>query len=100
MLPRDRWEARSGSDGYAVLGQVIGGGISVIEAIGAVPVYDESLILGPTFAELPLLNPPLEPQNLVMVNSIVAVPEPGTLALALTAMLLASGFRKYWQTEA
>jgi hypothetical protein len=35
-----------------------------------------------------------------MVNSIVPVPEPGTLALALTAMLFASGFRKYWQTEA
>jgi cyclophilin family peptidyl-prolyl cis-trans isomerase len=89
-----------GNDGYAVFGAVIGGGISVIEAIGAVPVYDLTVPLGATFSELPLLNPALEPQNLVMVNSIVAVPEPGTLALALTAMLFASGFRKYWQTEA
>ena len=89
-----------GNDGYAVFGAVIGGGISVIEAIGAVPAYNASGTLGPTFTELPLLNPALEPQNLVIVNSIVAVPEPGTLALALTAMLLASGFRKYWQTEA
>jgi len=89
-----------GNDGYAVFGAVIGGGISVIEAIGAVPVYDLSVQLGATFSELPLLNPALEPQNLVMVNSIVPVPEPGTLALALTAMLFASGFRKYWQTEA
>jgi cyclophilin family peptidyl-prolyl cis-trans isomerase len=89
-----------GNDGYAVFGAVIGGGISVIEAIGAVPVYDLTVQLGATFSELPLLNPALEPQNLVMVNSIVPVPEPGTLALALTAMLFASGFRKYWQTEA
>jgi peptidyl-prolyl cis-trans isomerase A (cyclophilin A) len=89
-----------GNDGYAVFGAVIGGGISVLEAIGAVPVYDLTVQLGATFSELPLLNPTLEPQNLVMVNSIVPVPEPGTLALALTAMLLASGFRKYWQTEA
>jgi peptidyl-prolyl cis-trans isomerase A (cyclophilin A) len=77
-----------GNDGYAVFGAVIGGGISVIEAIGAVPVYDASGALGPTFSQLPLLNPALEPQNLVMVNSIVAVPEPGTLALALTCVLL------------
>ena len=77
-----------GNDGYAVFGAVIGGGISVIEAIGAVPVYDLTVQLGATFSELPLLNPALEPQNLVMVNSIVAVPEPGTLALALTCVLL------------
>jgi peptidyl-prolyl cis-trans isomerase A (cyclophilin A) len=77
-----------GNDGYAVFGAVIGGGISVIEAIGAVPVYDLSVQLGATFSELPLLNPALEPQNLVMVNSIVPVPEPGTLALALTGVLM------------
>jgi len=77
-----------GNDGYAVFGAVIGGGISVIEAIGAVPVYDLTVLLGATFSELPLLNPALEPQNLVMVNSIVAVPEPGTLALALACVLL------------
>jgi peptidyl-prolyl cis-trans isomerase A (cyclophilin A) len=89
-----------GNDGYAVFGAVIGGGISVIEAIGALTVYDVSGDLGPTFSELPLLANTLEPQNFVMVNSIVAVPEPGTLALALTAMLLASGFRKYCRNEA
>jgi peptidyl-prolyl cis-trans isomerase A (cyclophilin A) len=77
-----------GNDGYAVFGAVIGGGISVIEAIGAVPVYDLTVQLGATFSELPLLNPALEPQNLVMVNSIVPVPEPGTLALALTCVLM------------
>lgn len=77
-----------GIDGYAVFGEVIGDGISVIEALGAVPVYDESEILGPTFSELPLLDNALQVQNLVMVNSIVAVPEPGTLALALTCVLM------------
>lgn len=89
-----------GIDGYAVFGAVIGGGISVIEAIGEVPVYDASVQLGSTFGELPLLDNVLAPQNLVMVNSIVAVPEPGTLALALTAMLLASGFHRYWWIRA
>lgn len=81
-----------GNDGYAVFGAVIGDGISVIEAIGAVPVYDESSQLGPTFSELPLLANTLEPQNLVMVNSIVAVPEPGTLVLAMVGILLGGGY--------
>lgn len=77
-----------GNDGYAVFGAVIGAGINVIEAIGAVPAYDLTTQLGPTFSELPLINPALETQNFVMVNSIVAVPEPGTLALALAGVLL------------
>jgi cyclophilin family peptidyl-prolyl cis-trans isomerase len=86
--------------GYTVFGRIIPGDLGVLDAIAGVEVFDASAELGPAFSELPLLNPALEPQNLVMVNSIVAVPEPGTLALALTAMLFASGFRKYWQTEA
>lgn len=83
-----------GNDGYAVFGAVIGGGISVIEAIGAVPVYDLTVQLGATFSELPLLNPALEPQNLVMVNSIVPVPEPTTVALALTGLLGLAALRR------
>ena len=73
-----------GNDGYAVFGTVIGDGISVIEAIGALTVYDVSGQLGPTFSELPLING----NTLVMVESIVAVPEPGTLVLALTGVFL------------
>jgi peptidyl-prolyl cis-trans isomerase A (cyclophilin A) len=76
-----------GIDGYAVFGAVIGGGISVIEAIGAVPVYNASSQLGPAFGELPLLNPAIQTQNLVIVNSIVAVPEPGTFVLALLGLV-------------
>lgn len=81
-----------GNDGYAVFGAVIGDGISVIEAIGALTVYDVSGTLGPTFSELPLLANTLEPQNFVMVNSIVAVPEPGTLVLAMVGILLGGGY--------
>lgn len=83
-----------GIDGYAVFGEVIGGGISVIEAIGALGVYDVSSQLGSTFTQLPLLTNVLEPQNLVMVNSIVAVPEPGTLALALLGVVGLAALRR------
>jgi len=76
--------------GYTVFGTVIGTGISVIDAIGAVPVYDASEQL----AELPLLNPAIDPANLVMVNSVVAVPEPTTVALALTGLLGLAALRR------
>ena len=76
--------------GYTVFGTVIGTGISVIDAIGAVPVYDASEQL----AELPLLNPAIDPPNLVMVNSVVAVPEPTTVALALTGLLGLAALRR------
>ncbi len=80
--------------GYTVFGTVIGTGISVIDAIGAVPVYDASEQLGSAFTELPLLNPAIDPANLVMVNSVVAVPEPTTVALALTGLLGLAALRR------
>lgn len=55
---------------YAVFGQVVGAGISVVEAIGKLTVYNASIILGPTFAQLPLFGPSLEPRNLVLINSV------------------------------
>jgi peptidyl-prolyl cis-trans isomerase A (cyclophilin A) len=58
---------------YAVFGDVIGTGLDVIDAIGAVPVYNASTDLGPTFSQLPLLQPSLEPQSLVLVNSVSVV---------------------------
>lgn len=55
---------------YAVFGRVMGTGISVVEAIGEVIVYDASGFLGPTFNELPLFADTLQPQNLVLINSV------------------------------
>ena len=80
--------------GYAVFGQVIGTGVSVIDAIGAVPAYDATTQLGPAFGELPLLNSALTTNNLVMVDSVVAVPEPTTIALALTGLLGLAALRR------
>lgn len=82
-----------GNDGYAVFGEVIGSGMDVIDAIAGLSVYNGNPPIigqqtGP-FGELPLING----NTLAMVDSVVAVPEPGTLALALTCVLLYT-FRK------
>lgn len=73
-----------GNDGYAVFGEVIGSGMDVIDAIAGLSVYNGNPPIigqqtGP-FGELPLING----NTLVIVESVVAVPEPTTLALALT----------------
>ena len=54
---------------YAVFGSVLGTGQSVIEAIGAVPVYNASAQLGPVFGQLPLLT-----DSLVLINSVRVAP--------------------------
>jgi len=76
-----------GNDGYAVFGQVVGNGMQVIDAIAGLNVYNGNPPIigqqtGP-FGELPLING----DTLVMVGSVVAVPEPTTLALALSALV-------------
>lgn len=68
---------------YAVFGMITGtAGLAVMDAIAGVPVYDASVQLGPAFSELPLLNPELTSNNLVVINGIAPVPEPSTLVLA------------------
>jgi len=68
---------------YAVFGLITGtASLDVMDAIAGLTVYDASPLLGPTFSELPLLNPALTTNNLVMINSISAVPEPSTYVLA------------------
>lgn len=74
--------------GYAVFGEVIGDGISVIDAIGGLTVYNATPDLGGAFGQLPLLNSALEVQNLVLVGNVVAVPEPSTLALGLVGLMM------------
>ena len=55
---------------YAVFGRVLGTGISVVDAIGAVDVYD----FGSIFAELPLFGPQPFFQNFVLINAIRVEP--------------------------
>lgn len=72
-----------GLDGsYAVFGEVLGGGMSVVNAIAALDVYDAAPNLGPAFGEMPLYGPELLTPNLVMVGGVAVVPEPSTLMLA------------------
>jgi peptidyl-prolyl cis-trans isomerase A (cyclophilin A) len=69
-------------DGYAVFGSVIDAtGLSVIDEIAGLPVYDASLQLGGAFSELPLTAPGLQVGNLVMINSVTLVPEPSALVM-------------------
>ena len=69
-------------DGYAVFGSVIDAtGLSVIDAMADLDVYDASPDLGTTFSELPLTAPALQVGNLVMINSITRVPEPSALVM-------------------
>lgn len=55
---------------YAVFGRVLGTGISVVDAIGEVDVYD----FGSIFAELPLFGPQPFFQNFVLINAIRVEP--------------------------
>lgn len=59
---------------YAVFGRVLGAGQSVVDALGAIPVYDASVPLGPTFGQLPLLAPELSLQTLVLFNAVRVEP--------------------------
>ena len=59
---------------YAVFGRVMGTGMSVVDAIGQVTVYNASQALGAAFEELPLLANSLAVQNLVLINSVRVAP--------------------------
>jgi len=80
--------------GYTVFGRIVPGDLGVLDAIAGVQVFNASAELGPAFSELPLFAPELATNNLVMVNSIAAVPEPTTLALALTGLLGLAALRR------
>jgi hypothetical protein len=60
--------------GYTVFGRVIGTGMTVVDAIAAVPRWNA----GGAFSELPLRNyrqnDPVFDANLVLVNSVTAIP--------------------------
>jgi peptidyl-prolyl cis-trans isomerase A (cyclophilin A) len=75
-------------DGYAVFGSVIDAtGLSVIDEIAGLPVYDATVQLGGAFSELPLTAPALQVGNLVIINSVTVVPEPSALVMVGLAAL-------------
>ena len=57
--------------GFTVFGQVVGSSLDVIDAIANLPVYDASSALGPTFAELPLIDA----GTLVTISDIIVFPD-------------------------
>jgi cyclophilin family peptidyl-prolyl cis-trans isomerase len=60
--------------GFTVFARVLGTGMTVVDSIAAVPVYDVSSQLGGDFSALPLLNASLTPSNVILVQSIAVVP--------------------------
>lgn len=60
--------------GYAVFGHILGGGLSVLDALAAVRVYNASAFLGSDFDELPLLGPSLATNNLLRVSRVTTKP--------------------------
>lgn len=55
--------------GYAVFARVLGTGMTVIDGIAALTVYNASASLGTTYTQLPLRGPDLTIANLVIINS-------------------------------
>ncbi len=62
----------AGLDGnYAVFGSIIGsGGLAVMDAMASLTVYNASAQLGDVFSELPLIQPTLTPDSLVLVQNV------------------------------
>lgn len=74
---------------YAVFGNVVdtadNPGMTVVDAIGAVPVYNAAAQLGSAFGELPLLAPALAPENLVVVQNVEVLPPAAMITIGVAA---------------
>jgi cyclophilin family peptidyl-prolyl cis-trans isomerase len=60
--------------GFTVFGEVLGNGMAIVDSIAALKTYDVTSQLGGAFSNLPLKNPPLTSNNLVLFSDIKALP--------------------------
>ena len=60
--------------GFTVFGEVLGNGMNVVDAIAALKIYNATAQIGGAFTDLPLRNPALTVENLVLFSSVVALP--------------------------
>jgi cyclophilin family peptidyl-prolyl cis-trans isomerase len=79
------------SGGYTVFGQVLGNGLSILQAIEATKKLNDYFQIDPSnpLGPIPLVNfdpvtaTQITASNLIIVNSVTLVPEPSTIVLAL-----------------
>jgi len=79
------------SGGYAVFGQVLGNGLSILQAIEATPKLNDYFNVNPAslLGPIPLVNfdpdtaTQITADNLITIRSVTVVPEPSTMVLAL-----------------
>ena len=72
--------------GFAVFGEVRSADLPIVDAIAALSTVDA----GVPFSDLPVFDvtEPLDPSNLVVVNSVTVIPEPSSIALTLATVCL------------
>ena len=78
--------------GFTVFGEVLGNGMNVVDAIAGLTTYNATADLGGAFTNLPLRNPALNVDNLVLFSSVVALPK-GTVVVDCDFSSGWNGFR-------